>query len=53
MDMINDEMQHIPQPNITLQANIAQLKAQIDALSTEENDTLIEAIGSSQDFTQV
>jgi Zinc knuckle len=51
MNAVDEDMQLIPQPTITPQTNISQLKAQIDALSTEDNDTLIEAMGSSQDFT--
>jgi hypothetical protein len=51
MDSVDDSMQQVPQPNITPQANIMHLKAQINALSTEDNDTLIEVMGSSQDFT--
>jgi hypothetical protein len=51
MDAVNDDMQHVPQPNITPQINVAHLKAQIDALSTEDNNALIEAMGFSQDFT--
>jgi hypothetical protein len=51
MDAVDDDMQHIPQPNITPRANVAYLKAQIDALSVEDNDALIDTMGSSQDFT--
>jgi hypothetical protein len=51
LDTEEDNMQNIPQPNITPQTNISHLKAQIDALSTEDNDALIEAMGSSQGFT--
>jgi hypothetical protein len=51
MDMVDDKMQNVPQLNITSRTNITQLKAQIDALSTEDNDALIEAMGSLQDFT--
>jgi hypothetical protein len=51
MDIVDDDMQYVPQPNITPRTNVAQLKAQIDALSTEDNDALIEAMGSLQDFT--
>jgi hypothetical protein len=51
MDVVDEDMQRIPQPTITPQTNVSQLKAQIDALSTEDNDALIEAMGSSQDFT--
>jgi hypothetical protein len=43
-------MQHVPQPNITPCTNVPQLVAQIDALSTEDHDALIEAMGSLQDF---
>jgi Zinc knuckle len=50
MDTVNEDMQYVPQPSITPRANVAQIKAQIDALSTADNDTLIEAMGSSQDF---
>jgi hypothetical protein len=47
MDVVDTEMQHVPQPSIVLQTNVAHLKAQIDALSMEDNDALIEAMGSS------
>jgi Zinc knuckle len=50
MDAINKDMRYVPQLNITPQANITQIKAQINVLSTEDNDALIEAMGSSQDF---
>jgi hypothetical protein len=50
MDAIDKDMQHIPQPSITPRPNINQLVAQIDALSKEDHDFLIEAMGSSQDF---
>jgi hypothetical protein len=50
MDAVDDNMQHIPQPNIAPQTNVAHLKAQIDALSMEDNDTLIDVMGFSQDF---
>jgi hypothetical protein len=53
MDTVDDDMQYVPQPSITPHANVAQLKVQIDALSSKDNDALIEAMGSSQDFTQV
>jgi hypothetical protein len=46
-----EDMQNVPQPTITLQTNIASLKAQIDLLSSEDNDVLIEMMGSTQDFT--
>jgi hypothetical protein len=51
MDAVDNDMQHIPQPNITPCTNVAHLKAQINALSVEDNDALIDAMGSSQDFT--
>jgi hypothetical protein len=51
MDMEDDDMQNIPQLNITPRANISHLKAQIDALSEKDNDALIEVMGLSQDFT--
>jgi Zinc knuckle len=44
MDTVDNNMQYVPQPNTTSHANVAQLKAQIDALSTEDNDALIEAM---------
>jgi Zinc knuckle len=50
MDTEDDDMQNVPQPNITPWANISHLKAQIDALSEKDNDALIEAMGSLQDF---
>jgi hypothetical protein len=50
MDMVEDDMQYIPQPTITPRTNVANLKAQIDSLSTEDNDTLIEMMGLMQDF---
>jgi Retrotransposon gag protein/Zinc knuckle len=46
MDMVDDDMQYVPQPNITPRTNVAQLKAQIDVLSTKDNDALIEAMVS-------
>ena len=45
MDMVEDDMQYIPQPTVTPRTNVANLKAQIDSLSTEDNDTLIEMMG--------
>jgi hypothetical protein len=47
MDAVDDDMQHVPQPNFTPQTNVAHLKVQIDTLSTKDNDALIEAMGSS------
>jgi hypothetical protein len=51
MDTEDEDMQNIPQLNITPQANIGHIKAQIDALSETDNDALIKAMGLSQDFT--
>ena len=51
MDAVDTDMQYVPQPNIIPRTNVTHLKAQIDALSKEDNDALIEAMGSSQDFT--
>jgi Zinc knuckle len=51
MDAVEDDMQYVPQPTITPRTNMANLKAQIDSLSTEDNDALIEMMGSVQDFT--
>ena len=51
MDATEEDMQNVPQPTITLQTNMANLKAQIDSLSSEDNDTLIEMMGTTQDFT--
>jgi hypothetical protein len=50
MDTVDDDMQHVPQPSITLCHDVNQSVAQIDALSKEDQDSLIEAMGSSQDF---
>jgi hypothetical protein len=51
MDAAEEDMQNIPQPTITSRTNVANLKAQIDSLSSKDNDTLIEMMGSAQDFT--
>jgi hypothetical protein len=51
MNIAEEEMQNMPQPTITPRTNIASLKAQIDLLSFENNDVLIEMMGSTQDFT--
>jgi hypothetical protein len=50
MDAVNEDVQYVPQPNITSRPNVNQLVAQIDALSKEDHDSLVEAMGSSQDF---
>jgi Zinc knuckle len=51
MDTNEDDMRSVPPPNIAPQSTIASLKAQINALSPTENDSLIEMMGASQDFT--
>jgi Zinc knuckle len=51
MDAEDEDMKNIPQPNIQPWANIGHIKAQINALSKADNDALIDAMGSSQDFT--
>jgi hypothetical protein len=51
MDTSNDDMRSVPPPDLTPQATIASLKAQIDLLSLAENDSLIEMMGTNQDFT--
>jgi hypothetical protein len=50
MDTVDNNIQSVSQPDIAPQANVTQLKAQIDALSMEDNDALIEAMGSLQDL---
>jgi Zinc knuckle len=50
MDAVNEDMQYIPQPNITPRRDMNQLVAEIDALSKDNHNSLIEAMGSSQDF---
>jgi hypothetical protein len=50
MNAMDDDMQHILQPSIMPRTNIAHLKAQIDLLSTKDNDTLVDMMGSLQDF---
>jgi hypothetical protein len=47
MDTNEDDMRSIPPPNIAPQSTIASLKAQIDALSPTENDSLIEMMGAN------
>ena len=51
MDTNEDDMRSIPPLNLTPQATIASLKAQINSLSPAENDSLIEMMGANQDFT--
>ena len=52
MDFQDPEMNGIPGPTIQPQANVAQLKAQLDTLNEQENDALIGLMegGQSQDF---
>jgi Retrotransposon gag protein len=51
MNTNEDDMRSVPPLNLTPQATIASLKAQIDSLSLAENDSLIEMMGANQDFT--
>ena len=51
MDAYEEEDQ-IPPPNIKLCINIAHIKAQINMLSTQENNSLIDMMGGEQDFPQ-
>jgi len=48
MDFQDPKMDRISKQTIQPQTNIAQLKAQLDALSTQENDALIGMMGGSQ-----
>jgi len=52
MDFQDPEMDEVPGPTIQPRANVAQLKAQLDALNEQENDALINLMGEgqSQDF---
>jgi hypothetical protein len=50
MDTVDEEMQQVPQPNLTPRRDVTQLVVDIDALSKDDHDSLIEAMGSSQDF---
>jgi hypothetical protein len=47
MDTVDDDMQNVSQPSIAPQANITQIRAQINTLSIEDYDALIEAMGLS------
>jgi hypothetical protein len=47
MDTNEDDMRSVPPSNIAPQSTIASLKAQIDALSPTENDSLIEMMGAN------
>jgi hypothetical protein len=54
MDATDEDMQNIqniPQLTIAPRVNMANLRAQIDSLSPEDNDMLIGMMGSTQDFT--
>ena len=51
MDAYEGEDQ-IPPPNIKPHINIAHIKAQIDMLSPQENDSLIDMMGGEQGFPQ-
>jgi Zinc knuckle len=50
MDAVDEDMQHVPQPSIAPRHDVNKLVSQINALSKEDHDSLIEAMGSSQDF---
>jgi hypothetical protein len=50
MDAEDEDMRRVPQPSITPQRDMNQLVAEIDALSKDDHDSLIEAMGLSQDF---
>jgi hypothetical protein len=50
MDAVDEDMQYVPQPNISPHPDVNQLVAQIDALSKEDHNSLVEAMGSLQDF---
>ena len=51
MDIVDEDMQYVPQPNITPRTDVNQLVAQIDALSKDDHNSLIEVMGVLQDFT--
>jgi hypothetical protein len=51
MDTNEDDMRSVAPPTLAPQTTIASLKAQIDSLSPAENDSLIEMMGATQDFT--
>jgi len=51
MGATEEDMQNVPQPTIAPWINVANLKAQIDSLSSKDNDVLIEMMGTTQDFT--
>jgi len=41
-------LNRVPEPTIQPRANVAQLKAQLDALNEQENNTLIGLMGGGQ-----
>jgi hypothetical protein len=45
-----EEPNQIPMPMIQPQVNVAMLKAQINALSPQDNETLISMMEEPQDF---
>ena len=47
MDEQNPEMDQIPEPTIHPQTNIAQLRAQLDALNNTEHDALMRMMGET------
>jgi hypothetical protein len=51
MDTNEDDMRSVAPPTLAPQTTVASLKAQIDSLSPAENDSLIEMMGATQDFT--
>jgi len=48
MNLQDPKMNRVSKPTIQPQANIAQLKAQLDALNDQENDALIGMMGGGQ-----
>jgi len=48
MDFQDPELNRVPEPTIQPRANVAQLKAQLDALNEQENNTLIGLMGGGQ-----
>jgi hypothetical protein len=47
MDTNEDDMRSVAPPTLAPQSTIASLKAQIDSLSSAENDSLIEMMGAT------
>jgi hypothetical protein len=50
MDAEDEDMRRVPQPNLTPQRDMHQLVAEINALSKDDHDLLIEVMGLLQDF---